>query len=118
MHQPDLLPVTNLLLAPGAVVLRAFVSDRVPALLAEIDAIAAAAPFRRMVTPGGHIMSVAMTNCGQAGWMTDRRGYRYDPIDPTTGQPWPAMPPLFQRLATEAAAEAGVRRVSRRTPAW
>jgi alkylated DNA repair protein (DNA oxidative demethylase) len=48
-----------------------------------------------------------MTNCGAAGWVTDRRGYRYDPIDPVSGQPWPAMPPVFLQLASEAAAAAG-----------
>ena len=60
-----------------------------------------------MVTPGGWTMSVAMTNCGQAGWVTDRTGYRYDAIDPMTGRPWPAMPRTFADLAAEAAATAG-----------
>ncbi len=76
-------------------------------LIADIEAIAAQAPFRHMVTPGGHEMSVAMTNCGRAGWVTDRSGYRYDANDPLAGMPWPAMPPSFRRLAAEAAAEAG-----------
>ena len=57
-----------------------------------------------MVTPGGHQMSVAMTNCGSLGWVTDRTGYRYDARDPETGKPWPAMPPSFRELAEEAAA--------------
>jgi alkylated DNA repair protein (DNA oxidative demethylase) len=52
-------------------------------------------------------MSVAMTNCGAVGWVTDRRGYRYDPVDPETGEAWPAMPPVFADLATRAAAAAG-----------
>ena len=60
-----------------------------------------------MVTPGGHQMSVAMTNCGSAGWVTDRSGYRYDANDPEAGKPWPAMPPLFRKLAEQAAVEAG-----------
>jgi alkylated DNA repair protein (DNA oxidative demethylase) len=59
-----------------------------------------------MVTPGGHQMSVAMTNCGSAGWVTDRSGYRYDSSDPENGKPWPAMPPSFCRLAAQAAAQA------------
>ena len=77
------------------------------AILAALDEILAQAPFRRMITPGGFEMSVAMTNCGAAGWVTDRRGYRYHPVDPVSGQPWPAMPARFGRLAKEVAAEAG-----------
>ena len=76
-------------------------------LIADIGAIAAQAPFRHMVTPGGHQMSVAMTNCGNAGWVTDRSGYRYDGVDPESRSPWPAMPASFRALAAEAAAEAG-----------
>ena len=52
-------------------------------------------------------MSVAMTNCGELGWVTDRSGYRYTHIDPETGLPWPEMPTAFQELAVRAAAEAG-----------
>ena len=52
-------------------------------------------------------MSVAMTNCGRVGWVSDARGYRYDPLDPATGLPWPPMPPPFLDLARRAAAEAG-----------
>jgi alkylated DNA repair protein (DNA oxidative demethylase) len=81
--------------------------DEAPALLAAIDRITVAAPFRRMVTPGGWRMSVAMTNCGPLGWVTDQRGYRYDPLDPERNRPWPAMPALFRDLADRAAARAG-----------
>ncbi|HVS76540.1 MAG TPA: DNA oxidative demethylase AlkB [Steroidobacteraceae bacterium] len=77
------------------------------ALLAEIGRIAAAAPFRHMLTPGGQRMSAAMTNCGEVGWVTDRKGYRYDPLDPETGRPWPALPACFSQLAARAAADAG-----------
>ncbi len=76
-------------------------------LLAGLQTVVARAPFRRMVTPGGFVMSVAMTNCGAAGWVTDRSGYRYDRHDPESGQPWPSMPEVFRKLATTAAAEAG-----------
>jgi alkylated DNA repair protein (DNA oxidative demethylase) len=72
-----------------------------------IEAIAAAAPFRQMVTPGGSRMSAAMTNCGRAGWVTDRSGYRYAGLDPVTELPWPAMPDAFRALARRAATEAG-----------
>lgn len=94
-------------MAPGAVLLRGRALGCDVALLDGIAGIAAEAPFRRMVTPGGFTMSVAMTNCGAAGWVTDRRGYRYAAQDPQTGRPWPAMPALFASLAQEAAAEAG-----------
>jgi DNA oxidative demethylase len=94
-------------LREGAVLLRgrALPVDR--ALLAAIDRISAQAPLRRMTTPGGFQMSVAMTNCGSAGWVTDRTGYRYDPRDPDSGAPWPAMPDVFLALARDTADEAG-----------
>ena len=94
-------------LAPGAVVLRGRALPDATEILAAVEAIAAAAPFRRMVTPGGFEMSVAMTNCGAAGWVTDRRGYRYERCDPASGRPWPAMPPVVRALAVAAAEEAG-----------
>ena len=76
-------------------------------LVAALHDVAAQAPFRHMVTPGGHQMSVAMTNCGSLGWITDRSGYRYGESDPETAKPWPAMPRSFRELAGQAAAEAG-----------
>ncbi|WP_298252446.1 DNA oxidative demethylase AlkB [Bradyrhizobium sp.] len=94
-------------MAEGAVLLRSFIGDSEAGLLAALRDIVAQAPFRRMFTPGGHQMSVAMTNCGSAGWVTDRSGYRYDPEDPETGKPWPAMPPLFRELADRAAQSGG-----------
>jgi alkylated DNA repair protein (DNA oxidative demethylase) len=77
------------------------------AILAAIDHVAQASPFRRMVVPTGHTMSVAMTNCGSVGWVTDRSGYRYDAIDPERGRSWPPMPEVLTRLAREAASRAG-----------
>jgi alkylated DNA repair protein (DNA oxidative demethylase) len=94
-------------LADGAVLLRAFAIAEAPGLVNEVARVAQAAPFRHLVTPGGHTMSVAMTNCGRVGWVSDRTGYRYDRVDPDTGAPWPAMPALFLGLARRAAAEAG-----------
>lgn len=94
-------------LAEGALVLRGFARAEAPALWAAIEAVSAAAPFRRMTTPGGYAMSVAMTNCGPAGWVTDRAGYRYQPTDPETGRPWPAMPAVLRDLALRAAAACG-----------
>ena len=97
-------------LAAGAVVLRHFASAHEAELLRLIGSIASSAPFRRMFTPGRHQMSVAMTNCGSVGWITDLRGYRYDPIDPDSGRPWPPMPEAIRALAVEAAEAGGYRR--------
>ena len=94
-------------IAEGAVLLRGFARTIEPDLIAALREVVNLAPFRHMSTPGGHQMSVAMTNCGSAGWVTDRSGYRYDGIDPQSGQPWPAMPPVFRTLAEQAAVEAG-----------
>ncbi len=94
-------------LADGATLLRGFARSEAESLMAAVERIAAVAPFRHMITPGGFRMSVAMTNCGGAGWVTDRSGYRYDPRDPDTGHPWPAMPETFFALAARAAAAAG-----------
>ncbi|OSI61386.1 alpha-ketoglutarate-dependent dioxygenase AlkB [Bradyrhizobium canariense] len=94
-------------IADGAVLLRGFVKPIESELIDAVRAIVAQSPFRRMTTPGGHLMSVAMTNCGERGWITDHTGYRYDPIDPRTGAPWPAMPPVLRDLARRAADQGG-----------
>ena len=95
------------ILSPGAVVLRGFATAREAALKDDVARVSAAAPFRHLITPGGFRMSVAMTNCGELGWVSDRRGYRYDPVDPESGERWPALPDSFRELAREAAARAG-----------
>jgi len=87
--------------------LRGFALADAPQLTGTIAQLVSQAPFRHMTTPGGFRMSVAMTNCGSAGWVTDRTGYRYDARDPTTGARWPAMPPVLSQLATRAAAQGG-----------
>ena len=94
-------------LGAQSVVLRGFALPAVDALLAGVDDVIAQAPFRHMETPGGYTMSVALTSCGELGWTTDARGYRYSRIDPVSGQPWPAMPRAFRQLAEDAAREAG-----------
>jgi DNA oxidative demethylase len=94
-------------IAEGAVLLRGLARPVENELMAALRDITAQAPFRNMVTPGGYRMSVAMTNCGNLGWVTDRTGYRYDTHDPETGKPWPAMPASFRELATEASDRAG-----------
>lgn len=99
--------VTREALAPGAALLRGFARKDDAALLQAVAEVTAQAPFRHLVTPGGYTMSVGMSNCGALGWVSDRSGYRYDPLDPLTGQPWPAMPACFTDLARRAAAQAG-----------
>lgn len=94
-------------MADGASLLRRYAFDNANNLLAHIEGISEAAPFRHMVTPGGFSMSVGMTNCGPFGWVTDRKGYRYQETDPESGQPWPAMPESFLSLAIDAAKNAG-----------
>jgi alkylated DNA repair protein (DNA oxidative demethylase) len=103
---PGLRPAQEIM-AERAVLLRGFAGPIEADVIAALREIVAQAPFRHMVTPGGHTMSVAMTNCGSKGWVTDRRGYRYDGADPESGKPWPAMPVLFRDLAERAAAQAG-----------
>lgn len=103
---PDMRPAREQM-ADGAVLLRGYAKPNEAGLIAALRDIVAQAPFRRMQTPGGHQMSVAMSNCGDVGWVTDRTGYRYDRADPETGRNWPAMPPSFVSLAREVAAVGG-----------
>jgi alkylated DNA repair protein (DNA oxidative demethylase) len=91
----------------SAVLLRGFARLIEDDVIAELRDVVAQAPFRHMMTPGGHLMSVAMTNCGRLGWVTDRTGYRYAATDPVSRKPWPAMPSTFGLLAEAAAIEAG-----------
>jgi DNA oxidative demethylase len=94
-------------LADGAYLLRGFALGNVASLLAEIEQVETVASFRHLETPGGFRMSVAMTNCGTLGWVSDRRGYRYTTHDPLSGQSWPPMPSAFSVLAERAARTAG-----------
>lgn len=94
-------------LAPGAVLLRGLAREAGAALLQAIAEVTRQSPFRHLVTPGGYRMSVAMSNCGALGWVSERSGYRYDALDPLSGQPWPAMPAILRNLAVRAAVQAG-----------
>ena len=93
--------------AEGVTLLRAFCRDDAEQIYEAIRRIESVSPFRQMVVPSGHTMSVAMTNCGELGWTTDRSGYRYTDQDPLTGVAWPAMPEILQSLARRAASEGG-----------
>jgi len=103
---PDVRPSQELM-AERAVLLRGFARPVESDLIAALRVVVEQAPFRHMLTPGGHQMSVAMTNCGNVGWVTDPSGYRYDGVDPCSAKPWPAMPPSFRELAARAADRAG-----------
>ena len=94
-------------LCDGAVVLRRFARADASRLLEAISVVAEQARFRQMQTPGGHTMSVAMTCCGDWGWVTDAGGYRYQQTDPLSGEPWPLMPAVFRSLAAKAASAGG-----------
>ena len=107
LFDSDPVPCSREKLEEGAVLLRGFALTEAPLLVEEVERVAQAAAFRHLVTPGGYAMSVAMTNCGRVGWVSDRTGYRYDVLDPDTGLPWPPMPEAFLDIAARAAAEAG-----------
>ena len=94
-------------LGPGTAILRRMARNRETEIMDALFSVARGSPFRHMVTPGGFRMSVAMTNCGSLGWVTDRKGYRYASVDPETGTVWPAMPEVFMDLARGAATKAG-----------
>jgi alkylated DNA repair protein (DNA oxidative demethylase) len=108
LFSSESLPQERFDFAPGVVLLRRFAAQREAELLAAIEVVTALSPFRQMVMPTGQTMSVAMTNCGAVGWVSDReRGYRYQDTDPLSGRPWPEIPALLRDLASNAAAEAG-----------
>lgn len=100
-------------IADDAMLLRHFVQQNKnalqdeAALLADLSDVLENSPLRNMTTPGGFTMSVAMTNCGALGWVSDKQGYRYCALDPSNGLPWQPMPASFQALANAAAAQAG-----------
>jgi alkylated DNA repair protein (DNA oxidative demethylase) len=94
-------------LGDGAVLLGGFTLGVEREVLAALESVVRVAPFRFLVTPGGYRMSVGMTNCGDAGWVSDRTGYRYDAVDPDSGRRWPAMPVVLADLARRAADRAG-----------
>jgi alkylated DNA repair protein (DNA oxidative demethylase) len=98
--------LTRIEVAPDVVLLHDFAAPT-DELMAAVEVLSAAAPFRRLRTPGGKPMSAAMTSCGDYGWYSDARGYRYESLDPQSGLPWPKMPALFADMARRAAAVAG-----------
>jgi alkylated DNA repair protein (DNA oxidative demethylase) len=72
-------------------------------LVAAIRQVVVEAPlFVPRMPRTGKPMSVRMTNCGSLGWVTDKdNGYRYQPVHPETGRPWPAIPAALLALWEE-----------------
>src|SRR3989440_9052352 len=105
-------PLLQETMTEGAALLRGYARPFELELMRVLGRILEQAPFRHMLTPGGHQMSVAMTNCGSAGWVTDRTGYRYDANDPETGTQGPPIPRPFRELAVKAADHARFRGLS------
>lgn len=103
----ELDPSQQLRIGPGAVYLSGFLLQDETAIIDAVEAVTKISPFRHLITPGGKKMSVAMSNCGAQGWVSDHAGYRYQTQDPLTKKPWPAMPGFLLALAQKAAAEAG-----------
>jgi DNA oxidative demethylase len=95
----------NMALPEGVVSIRqAFDSAKI---LATVQRVIDAAPLRHMHIPGGKKMSVAMSNCGDVGWISNTTGYAYSETDPDTDRAWPPMPALLADTATRLAAVAG-----------
>ena len=97
-------------IAPDAKLLPGFAIEEAAALCTQLQEMLAISPWRHMQTPAGQRMSVAMTNCGRVGWISDRAGYRYQSIDPQSGRPWPQLHVSWFKLAARAAAHAGFER--------
>jgi DNA oxidative demethylase len=111
LHTQALLPRSALeSIGPDAKLLPGFALQEAGALREQLQEMLAISPWRHMHTPAGQRMSVAMTNCGRVGWISDRAGYRYQSIDPHSGRPWPQLPLAWCQLATRAAARAGFER--------
>ena len=89
--------MTRLAVAPGVVHWPGYLGPEAQAaLVADLRAVAAQAPFFQPRMPKtGKPFSVRMTNCGTLGWVSDETGYRYQPLHPVTGEPWPPMPDVL-----------------------
>lgn len=96
-----------LAIGPGAFCFKGVIAQDAAEILQAVKHVVAKARFRHLTTPGGRRMSVAMSNCGLQGWVSDHAGYRYQATDPITGQPWPDMPEVLLATARSLARRAG-----------
>ncbi|MFK7995885.1 MAG: alpha-ketoglutarate-dependent dioxygenase AlkB [Granulosicoccus sp.] len=92
-------------ICPGVYVLPRFADSNL--LVAPLNRVLEHSPLRQMQTRRGYLMSVHTSNCGEVGWISDRKGYRYSQLDPLSGEPWHVMPEAFATLASRAATAAG-----------
>lgn len=100
-------PQQRIAIDDGAWLLRGWAEAQTAQWVQAVQQVTAQAPFRVMTRPGGAPLSVAMSNCGAWGWVSDAQRYHYSSVDPSTGQPWPAMPAFLQAQAVAAADAAG-----------
>lgn len=84
-------------------ILKGFLLAKEVEILKAIKDVLRANYWREIYTPGGKQMSIKITNCGEFGWYTDKKGYRYTKNDPNTNKPWVEMPAILEELAIEAA---------------
>ncbi|GGC10653.1 alpha-ketoglutarate-dependent dioxygenase AlkB [Marinobacterium zhoushanense] len=94
-------------IADSAWLFRGYARAQASEIVEAVRSVLRQAPLRQMQVPGGHWMSVRTSSCGDKGWVSDSRGYRYACEDPLTGRAWPAIPPLLLELAVSGAARAG-----------
>ena len=92
-------------LFPGVFLFRSYVNEQdfMEAVISTTKKI----PFRHMITPGGKKINVSGTSMGDCGWYSDRRGYRYERIDPITGNNWPKIPKNISSVVSNAAKKVG-----------
>jgi DNA oxidative demethylase len=96
--QADLSDSAGAVLRPGY-----FDLPRQQRLVADLRAVIRDAPLFTQRMKTGRPMSVRMSNCGPLGWISDERGYRYEPRHPETGRPWPPIPDALLALWNEVA---------------
>ncbi|PTM39329.1 alpha-ketoglutarate-dependent dioxygenase AlkB [Bosea sp. 124] len=97
--------MTRLVVAPGVVHWPGYLAPQAQAALVDdLREVARFAPFFQPRMPRtGKPFSVRMTNCGSLGWVSDEAGYRYQPLHPATGEPWPPMPAVLSQAWRELA---------------
>lgn len=105
MH--DFFNESILQITEDAFLLTGFALPEIAMIWQDIQTVISQAPLSSMQTQGGLYMSVQTTSCGELGWVSDRKGYRYSPINPLTRQKWPIMPESLRQLAQSAGSKAG-----------
>lgn len=99
--------INSIEIGPSAWILRGYAVSQADQLLAAIEQVSEQAPFRHLQTRTGKQIGVEMTNCGELGWYSDRKSYRYETQDPQTKKDWPLMPDSIALLAKKCASVTG-----------